>query len=92
MDEELKKLREEIDRIDAEMLSLIEERVGIARKIGTAKKKKGLSISDPQREKEIIDNVTKAAKIDKEFAKKLFASIIEYCKNEEKKQGGDPRP
>jgi len=85
MDEELKKLRKEIDRIDAEILSLLEERVETARKIGAVKKEKGLPVSDPQREKEVITNAAKNSKLDKDYTKKLFNSIMEYCKDEEKK-------
>jgi chorismate mutase len=85
MDEELKKLRKEIDRLDEETLSLLEKRVDIAKRIGATKKSKGLPVSDPQREREVLDNLSKSTKLDKDFVKKLFTSIIEYCKDEEKK-------
>ncbi len=85
MDEELKKLRKEIDAIDREILALVEKRVKIAGKIGAFKKKTGLAVSDPAREKEVLDNVVSSTGLDRSFAKALFSSIIDYCKHEEQK-------
>jgi chorismate mutase len=85
MDEELKNLRKEIDVLDKGILALVEKRVETAQKIGAIKAEKGLQISDPAREKEVLDNVTKASKLEKPFVKDLFASIIEYCKHAEQK-------
>jgi chorismate mutase len=83
--EELKNLRSEIDSIDKKIISLVEKRVETAKKIGTIKEKKGLPVSDPAREKEVLDNASSTSKLDKEFIKKLFSSIIEYCKDAEQK-------
>ena len=85
MDEELKKLRKEIDKTDREILTLIEKRVEIAGRIGALKKEKGLPVSDPDREKEVLDNIAKSTKLDRMFARNLFSSIIDYCKYEEQK-------
>ncbi|MBN2251517.1 MAG: chorismate mutase [Candidatus Altiarchaeota archaeon] len=83
MDEELRKLRNEIDSTDERILALIEKRVGIARRIGEIKKEKGLDIEDPEREKEILEKVSGKSALDKRFIRGLFASLIEYCKDEE---------
>jgi chorismate mutase len=85
MDEELKNLRKEIDVLDTEILALLEKRVETAQKIGAIKAEKGLQISDPIREKEVLDNVSKGTKLEKPFVKNLFSSIIEYCKHAEQK-------
>ena len=85
MDEELGSLRKEIDVLDKGILTLVEKRVETAKKIGTIKAEKGLQISDPAREKEVLDNVSKATKLDKSFVTGLFSSIIEYCKHAEQK-------
>jgi len=84
MDQELEKLRKEIDLIDKKIIALIEKRVDAARKIGAVKNGKGLPVSDPEREKEVLDKVAKS-KLDKDFVKNIYKSIIEYCKNEEQR-------
>ena len=83
MDQELEKLRKEIDETDKKIVALIEKRVEIARKIGSLKRENGIPVSDAAREKEVLDNVSKSAGRDKGFVKSLYRSIIEYCKNEE---------
>lgn len=83
MDEELKNLRRRIDEIDKEIVDLIECRVEIARKISEVKRREGLGITDLKREGTVLENVSSCTELDKEFMKKLFKSIIDYCKNEE---------
>ncbi|RLI87570.1 MAG: chorismate mutase [Candidatus Altiarchaeales archaeon] len=85
MEEELEGLRKGIDEIDKKIVNLIEDRVEIAKKISGIKKKKGLEITDSEREKEVLGNVSRHTRLDKEFIKNLFKSIIEYCKNEEQR-------
>jgi len=85
MDEELGSLRKEIDVLDKGILALVEKRIETAQKIGAVKAKKGLQISDPAREKEVLDNVSRGTKLEKSFVRGLFSSIIEYCKHAEQK-------
>ena len=54
MNDELKELRKEIDRIDKQIISLIDERMKISLKVGETKKKNNIPIFDPEREKEVI--------------------------------------
>jgi len=68
-----------------EIIALVEKRVETAEKIGAIKKKTGLPVNDPSREKEVLDNAVRASKLDKCFTKRLFSSIIEYCKDAEQK-------
>jgi chorismate mutase len=84
MDEELKNLRKGIDEIDKEIVDLIGDRVDVARKISEVKKRGGLEITDSRREESVLKNVSNRTELDKEFIKKLFKSIIAYCKNEER--------
>ncbi|MCX6695362.1 MAG: chorismate mutase [Candidatus Altiarchaeota archaeon] len=76
-------LREKIDRVDSRILELIEERVEIAKKIGVVKRKKGLPIVDQEREQKILSDVTGKTKLDKQFIKKIFREIMEYCRDNE---------
>ena len=73
-------LRTKIDGIDERLLTLIEERVEIAEKIGRVKRKKGLPIEDSERETEILGRLTGKTKLKKDFVRKLFSHIIEYSK------------
>ena len=52
--DELKKWRDEIDRVDAEMASLFEARMATARAIAAYKKEHGLPVEDKSRETEIL--------------------------------------
>ena len=54
MNEELIKLRNEIDRIDKQIINLIDERMKISLMVGETKKKNNIPIFDPKREKEVI--------------------------------------
>lgn len=79
----LEEYRRRVDEIDKEMLRLIEERVNIAKKIGREKKKLGKDISDPKREKQVLDNITESTDLERDFVRDLFRRIIKYCKNEQ---------
>jgi len=56
----IKELRQRIDKINFELLSLLNERAQIALEIGVEKRKSGHAIYDPVREKEILDTILKA--------------------------------
>ena len=55
---DLNNLRTQIDQIDEKILDLIKKRFNLAIEIGKHKKENGLSIKDPDREKEIMSNKT----------------------------------
>ena len=80
----IEQLRDKIDRVDSRIIALLEERVDLAKKIGEAKRKHGLPISDPKREQEVLIKVSERTdKLNKGFVKKLFEGIIEYCRENE---------
>jgi chorismate mutase len=79
----VKELRKQIDEIDREMVELLDKRVEIVKEIGRLKRSRGTEIFDPEREMKVLDNVSNSTKLDGEFIRSLFKSIIEYCKNEE---------
>lgn len=54
---ELKELRKKIDAIDDEILTLLNKRMELVKKIGEIKHKSGSSIYRPEREKEILDRL-----------------------------------
>ena len=74
----LEQLREKIDKVDSRIIALLEERVDLAKKIGEAKRKHGLPISDPNREQEVLIKVTEKTKLNKGFVKKMFQGIMKH--------------
>ena len=53
-------IRQEIDRLDRELLRIFNERAGLALAIGEIKKEMGLPVYDPQREKLIFERMKAA--------------------------------
>lgn len=54
---DLKELRSKIDRIDEEILKLLNKRIEVARQIGKYKQKKGMDAYQPDREKEVYSRL-----------------------------------
>lgn len=82
--DEIEKQRKEIDKIDSQLVKLLEKRWNAARKIGKAKRKKGLEYYDQEREDQILEKVSGKTKLEKEFIREIFSKIMEYCRNGEK--------
>lgn len=77
-DDSLRRLRKEIDKIDRQLLELLNKRGTFALKIGETKRKKGLLFYDPVREKNIINNLAKINRgpFPDETIKSLFREIL----------------
>lgn len=58
----LKKLREEIDRIDLKLLELLNRRAELVKEIIKEKEKRNMDIFDPTRERKIIEKLMKSNK------------------------------
>ena len=54
---DIDEIRQEIDRLDNELLRIFNERAALALAIGEIKKEKGIPVYDPEREKLIFDKV-----------------------------------
>ena len=54
-------LRQEIDRIDREIIRLYGERMEISRRIGEYKREHQLPVTDPQREREVLERAGELA-------------------------------
>ncbi len=83
----LKLFRDEIDKIDQEILNLLKKRFDIVSKIGQLKKKQKTIITDHSREKEIFAKLNESAlklKIDRKFIHKIFRIIILQSKKIQK--------
>ncbi len=75
---ELENYREEIDRLDRQIVSLLSERQVISTAVGQIKKEKGLEIFDPAREEMVIRQLTSNAHgvLSKEAVKYIYNEIL----------------
>jgi len=80
MAEDIKRLRAEIDRLDDELLALLQRRAAAAQKIGALKD--GAPAYRPEREAEILHRVTKEKHIlPPERIAAVFREIISACRS-----------
>ena len=80
--QELKKKREKINLLDQKLLSLLNQRLHIALKIGKIKKKIGKKIYDFKREREVLKRLKRKNKgpLKEEDLKKIFTTIMKVCR------------
>ena len=79
MSTDISKLREQIDSIDTQVLTLLAQRFALMPDVIAYKKARGLAIQDPTREAELISAKQKLASelgVSEEFAQKLFELIM----------------
>ena len=70
-------IREEIDSIDSELISLLESRLNLSLQIGKLKKKMDKDLYDEEREAEILKKIDELALIyPKEDLKSIFMEIM----------------
>ncbi len=75
----LQEHRSEIERIDEEIIRLINRRIGISKKIFESKKAEGKPISDPEREKKVLSKAMDLAtelNLDTGAVKSIFETLI----------------
>ena len=70
--------RVEIDKIDGELLRLLNERARLAVSVGESKRAAGLSVCDREREREVIARARRAntGPLDDEAVARLFRAVI----------------
>jgi len=78
-EKDLKPFRAQIDKIDQNLVQLLNERSSLANKIGHVKQQLGLPIYMPAREKEVIENVIRSnpGPLPAEAVRRLFERIID---------------
>ncbi len=85
----LDELRKKIDETDADIVSLIGERIRVAQEIGAKKKKEGKQINDRAREKEVLDNIRRLARgknISEEAIESIYRQVVIACKKMQGKE------
>ncbi len=78
----LKEKRRRIDLIDRKLLTLLNQRLGVALELGKIKKRIGKKIYDPGREKEVLENVNlkNRGPLKNQDLMKIFKTIIKVCR------------
>lgn len=78
--------RIEIDRIDEQLIELLNKRSVCAIEIGRIKRQVGLPIYSPGREKEVIEHVTSrnGGPLDRDAVRRLFERIIDESRRIER--------
>ena len=77
--EELTRCREEIERIDRDIISLLARRLTLGKRTGALKRDAGLPILDPTREAAVIRRVTEEAReagLPPEPVREVFWQIV----------------
>jgi chorismate mutase len=76
---ELEHLREDIDRIDRQILELVAERVRIVLKVGDLKREHDLQVYDPDRERRLTQRLGELAPapLDASTVRRVFERIID---------------
>lgn len=91
--EELAALRSEIEKVDREIVRLLSRREDVAREIGLTKRRDGLKVRDPQREKKVVDkmlSLAKALRADRDTTKQLSKLLIADATRVQKDEGDAP--
>ena len=78
--------RDRIDKIDLELVKLLNKRAHCAKEIGKLKMKIGIEAYSPKREKEVIKNVASANQgpLPLKAVRRLFKHIIDESRNVER--------
>ena len=87
---DMKKLREQIDSIDAQILKLYEERMDVVKAIGEYKMENGLPFDDASREDAKLEKVFEDVK-NKQYADgaaQLFITLMQAGREFEEEQAG----
>jgi len=76
---ELDTLRIAIDGVDQRILALLAERVRLVLAVGEYKRKHGLAVYDPERERSVLERLSKAAEspLDGDTVRRVFERLID---------------
>lgn len=79
-------IRQEIDRLDSELLRIFNERASLALRIGEIKKERQLPVYDPSREKIIFERMQKEnpGPLDNQAIVRLFERVIDESRRLER--------
>ena len=84
--EDLAHCREEIDRLDLELLRILNQRTAVVERIGRIKQELQLAIYEPKREEQVFENVTghNHGPLPHDAVKRIFERIIDEMRTLQK--------
>ena len=86
--EELERLREEIDRVDAELVELLNKRLQLVDEIGALKRGQGLPVRDRAREEELLAHIRAQAGEQADEAEALFLALLDISRARQERGRG----
>ncbi len=91
---ELKRLREQIDRVDEVLVKLLNQRAKYAVEIGEIKGVLALPVYSPEREKDVLRHVeeTSTGPLDPQSVRRLFERIIDESRRVERESAAQESP
>ena len=82
IDLELENARNKIDKIDQEIVKLLNERAGVCKGLGSLKAGEKAEVFDPRRERSVLENVSsQAAEAPTESVRAVYREIMSMCRN-----------
>ncbi len=93
--ERVEQLREDIDRINSELLDLVARRLDVSVEIGSIKQKAGLPLYSEDRERELLHRFRAAAverNIDPDYVEELMAVVLIHSRAAQRKTIRDAAP
>ncbi|KYC46385.1 MAG: chorismate mutase [Candidatus Methanofastidiosum methylothiophilum] len=83
MERSLETLREDINKIDENIIELLSRRMEVAKEIAILKKNRGIQVEDKERESQVFLKIQREARdnlLDQDFVSELFGIIISHSK------------
>ena len=82
MDKRILELRQQIDKLDEEIIGLLKKRMGISKEVGKLKEKLDIPVDYKTRENEIIDRLTQQAgqNVSEEQLIRIFTAVFKSSK------------
>jgi len=80
-------MRREIDALDEQILELVAARIRIVLKVGDYKRARGMHVYDPERERQLLDRLARAAKppLDGDTARRIFERLVDESRRIEQR-------
>lgn len=90
---DLQELRRAIDGVDTQLLDLIQQRVQLVLAVGAYKKRHGLAVYDPDRERRMLERLTALAKppLEPDTIRRIFERLIDESRRLEQHHQNAPR-